>query len=253
MDDTLIKRLDELALTHRILEMEGHGDMTQGHLSLRDPEGRGFWLKRHGIGLGEVMDHTDFILLDLNGKKLAGDGGRHSEWPIHSEIFRQRPEVEVVAHTHPFYACIFTATNEPLRPFTLDGGRLSAPIPHHKGSPELLNTVALGEELAEAIGDAYAVFIGNHGLTFVGQSNEQALLIGISIERACKAQLVAAASGLDWTWPDDEAMARRRASGTGNQETPPTGFYRQTFEYFVRKLCWAEGGNGRESRGYYRM
>lgn len=252
-NDTLIKELDRLALAHRILEMEGHGDMTQGHLSLRDPDGRGFWLKRHGIGLGEVMDNEDFILLDFDGKKIAGDGGRHSEWPIHSEIFRRRPEIGVVAHTHPFYTCIFTATGEPLRPLTMDGGRFSTAVPHHKGSPELLNTVALGQELAEAMGEAYAVFIGNHGVTFVGQSIEQALLLGVSVERACQAQLVVAGSGLKWEWPGEEAMARRRSSGTGNQESAPTGFYRQTFDYYARKLIWAERNTAPGTRGFFRI
>lgn len=44
--------LEKLATAHRILEMEGHGDMTLGHMSLRDPEGRGIWMKRNAIGLG---------------------------------------------------------------------------------------------------------------------------------------------------------------------------------------------------------
>lgn len=50
--------LDELARACRILEMEGHGDMTLGHVSLRDPEGRGFWLKRNRIGLGSWAPAT---------------------------------------------------------------------------------------------------------------------------------------------------------------------------------------------------
>jgi ribulose-5-phosphate 4-epimerase/fuculose-1-phosphate aldolase len=101
--------LDELARGCRILEMEGHGDMTLGHLSWRDPQQRGFWLKRNRIGLGEVLGADDFVLVDWDGRQLAGSGGRHSEWPIHSEILRLRPDVHVVAHTHPFHACVFSA------------------------------------------------------------------------------------------------------------------------------------------------
>src|SRR6266567_3710012 len=86
--------LDELARACRILEMEGHGDMTLGHLSLRDPQRRGFWLKRNRIGLGEVLGADDFVLVDWDGRQLAGSGGRHSEWPIHSEILRMRPDVQ---------------------------------------------------------------------------------------------------------------------------------------------------------------
>ena len=42
------------SLAYRILDMEGHTDLTQGHLSIRDPDGRGFWMKRTGIAFCEV-------------------------------------------------------------------------------------------------------------------------------------------------------------------------------------------------------
>ena len=55
MSPALEEGLAKLARASRILELEGHGDLSLGHLSLRDPEGRGFWLKRNRIGLGEVL------------------------------------------------------------------------------------------------------------------------------------------------------------------------------------------------------
>src|SRR3954466_11687353 len=100
------KELEDLARGCRVLEMEGHGDFTLGHLSLRDPAGRGFWLKRNRYGLGEIEGPGDFVLVDMDGVQLSGEGGLHSEWPIHSEVFRLRPDVNVVAHTHPFHACV---------------------------------------------------------------------------------------------------------------------------------------------------
>ena len=90
MDTNIREQLEKAARACRVLEMEGHGDMSLGHLSLREATGRGFWMKRNRIGLGEVLGPDDFILCDFDGKQLAGSGGRHSEWPIHSEIFRAR-------------------------------------------------------------------------------------------------------------------------------------------------------------------
>ena len=101
--------LVDCARACRVLEMEGHGEMTLGHLSLRDPEARGFWMKRNRMGLGEILGPGDFVLVDWDGNKLLGEGGRHSEWPIHSEILRARSDVLVVVHTHPFYAGVFSA------------------------------------------------------------------------------------------------------------------------------------------------
>ncbi|OVZ63921.1 hypothetical protein CDO46_09785 [Pigmentiphaga sp. NML030171] len=75
------EQLEQLATACRVLEMEGHGDMTLGHLSLRDPQGRGFWLKRNARGLGEILSAADFVLVGHDGAKLEGEGGRHSECP----------------------------------------------------------------------------------------------------------------------------------------------------------------------------
>jgi len=95
----LTDALTECARACRVLEMEGHGEMTLGHLSLRDSRGRGFWMKRNRMGLGEILGPDDFVLVDWDGNKRAGEGGRHSEWPIHSEILRARSDVQVVVHT----------------------------------------------------------------------------------------------------------------------------------------------------------
>ena len=143
--------LDELARACRILEMEGHGDMTLGHVSLRDPHGQGFWLKRNRIGLGEVMGAGDFVLVDWDGKQMAGSGGRHSEWPIHSEILRVRPDVQVVAHTHPFHACVFSASLDPLEPFGLDADYFIH-VPRHADQVALITTKEEGVALAQSLG-----------------------------------------------------------------------------------------------------
>src|SRR5262249_61473805 len=79
----------KMRFASRILEMEGHGDMTLGDVSWRDPQRRGFWLKRKRIGLGEGFSANDFVLVDWGGGQLAGSGGRHPEWRRHSEILRR--------------------------------------------------------------------------------------------------------------------------------------------------------------------
>ncbi|MCZ6847240.1 MAG: class II aldolase/adducin family protein, partial [Alphaproteobacteria bacterium] len=114
--------LDELAVACRILEMEGHGSRMLGHMALRDPEGRGVWLKRAGLALSEVFDHRDFVLIDFDGKQLAGEIDKH-------EIMKRRDDIFVTAHSHPFHGRVFSAATEPLRPVANAGIYFTVPPP----------------------------------------------------------------------------------------------------------------------------
>jgi ribulose-5-phosphate 4-epimerase/fuculose-1-phosphate aldolase len=222
--------LARLALACRILEMEGHGDMTLGHLSWRDPEGRGFWMKRNRAGLGEILGPEDFVLLDFDGRQHAGSGKSHSEWPIHSEILLARPDVAVVAHTHPLHASILSASSEPLRPYTLEADYFAA-VPRHHATSALITTKAMGQDLAAALGPHFAVFLANHGVTFCGTSVEHATCVGVFLEKACKVQLLAAGAGLAATLPSDEERRIRH----GQIMTPV--HVEHSWSYFCRKLA----------------
>ena len=133
IDDKLKADLDRLAKAGRILDLNGHSDKIFGHVSMRDPDKRGFWMKRHKISIGELWDHRDFVLVAFDGKKLFGDGDRHSEWPIHGKIYERRPDVNSVGHTHPFYGCIYSGVAEPLR--TITGGDAAAAALHRHVRP----------------------------------------------------------------------------------------------------------------------
>jgi ribulose-5-phosphate 4-epimerase/fuculose-1-phosphate aldolase len=238
LDNELRKDLDELARACRILEMEGHGDMTLGHLSLRDPERRGFWLKRNRIGLSEVRGADDFVLVDWDGQQLAGSGGCHSEWPIHSEILRTRPDVLVVAHTHPFHACVFSASLEVLQPFGLDADYF-VEVPRHIDQVALITTKEEGSALARSLGREFAVFMANHGVTFCGTSIAHTTCVGVFLEKACKAQLAGQAAGFRTSMPDPATRAKRH----GQMMTP--AHWEHCWHYFCRKLAARSGmGDG---------
>ena len=221
--------LVELARACRILEMEGHGDMTLGHLSWRDPTGRGFWMKRNRIGLGEVLGPEDFVLVDWDGRQIGGTGGRHSEWPIHSEILRLRPDVLVVAHTHPFYACVFSASLDPLQPFTVDADYF-VEVPRHEDDVALITTKEEGVALATTLGKSFAVLMGNHGVTFCGTSVAHATCVGIFLEKACKAQLAGMSAGFRAGMPNPATRLKRH----GQIMTPI--HWEHSWNYFCRKL-----------------
>ncbi|MDX3907099.1 MAG: class II aldolase/adducin family protein [Pigmentiphaga sp.] len=231
MDPELEALLNKLAVGSRILELEGHGDMSLGHVSLRDPQGRGFWMKRNRVGLGEIIDARDFVLVDFDGNKLAGEGGRHSEWPIHSEILRERADVQVVAHTHARYASILSAIDGPILPFTLDADYFHE-IPRHQDEVALVTTKEEGRALAHSLGSAFAVLMANHGVTFCGTSIEHAVCVGVFLERAARIHVEASAVGGRASMPGPAIRARRNA-----QIMTPVHI-EHSWNYFTRKLEW---------------
>ncbi len=228
MEDTN-KALGRLAKACRILEMNGHGDLSLGHVSLRDPRGRGFWLKRNRAGLGEIRGPEDFVLVAFSGEKLAGEGGRHSEWPIHSEILKARPDVQVVAHTHPFHASIFSGSADTLQPYTLDADYF-VELPRHAVEVALVTTPAEGAALAQSLGAHFAVLMANHGVTFCGTSIEHATCVGVFLEKACRAHLLGRAAGLQANVLRDEIRAKRHA------QIMTPAHIEHSWDYFCRTL-----------------
>jgi L-fuculose-phosphate aldolase len=201
--------LSELAYGCRILHMEGHADMTLGHLSLRDPDGRGVWLKRSGIGLGEVRDAGDFVLIDFEGQRLSGDGRLHKEWPIHTEILRQRPDVSMVGHSHPFHATAFSAMDVELSAVTNEAVYLGGAPGRFGETTGLIDTPALGVSLARDLGSASTVLMRNHGIAFVGPSIATGTMMGVFLERACRSQLALLATGLAYSATAPEEIAQK--------------------------------------------
>ncbi|MGW6495250.1 class II aldolase/adducin family protein [Nonomuraea angiospora] len=203
-DESIGTVLNEVARAHRILEMEGHGDMSMGHLSYRDPFGRGLWLKKGNLGLEEVTA-ADFILIDFDGNVLEGQGLRHLEWPLHTEIMLARPEVNVVGHSHPFKATVLGAGNTEFSVVNNHGVYFAEHgVPRFAATSHIITTQELGKQLAATLGSADAVLQANHGASFVGRNIKEATLAGIFLEKAADFQLALLASGMSYEVPDPE-------------------------------------------------
>ena len=231
--------LRRLSVAHRILAMEGHNDLTLGHMSIRDPDGRGLWLKKAERGLDEIFEPDDFALIDFEGRELVNPGRRHSEWPIHTEIMKSRPDVNVVGHTHARYSVLFSATDEDLHAFNHEGANLKGSFTRFVESSGLINTVPLGRSLAEALADSPLVLMKNHGITFVGPTIEEATLFGVFMERACRSHIEMAASGLRVSTPVTEAYDRKMTGGNSS-----TNYHCVFFDYLARTLARSEQTRG---------
>ena len=178
-----------------ILDAAGQGDLTRGHVSIRVPgDPLHFFMKPHSFGLDEIT-LDNIVTCNLDGDKVAGGGRRHSEVFIHSEIYKARPEVMSVIHTHPTHAVAFSATGRALRPISQPAVAFADGLPYFTDTIDLIRTPDKGAGVAHALGACKAVLMRNHGVAVVGACVEEATVLALMLENACEIQLLAEAGG----------------------------------------------------------
>src|ERR1051325_3528802 len=198
-----LKELKEtLAYSCNILANEGHWDHILGHVSVRIPGQERILMKPHSFGFEEIRpEHILPIYLD--GKKVEGPYERHSEVFIHTEIYKARPDVNCVVHSHPPYATAFGSLRQRLRPISHEGSIFYDGLPLFDYTTALIRTPELGVEVAKSLGKSRGLLMKNHGSTVVAETIQVATLYAIFLEKAARIQLMATASG-EPSWTSDE-------------------------------------------------
>jgi ribulose-5-phosphate 4-epimerase/fuculose-1-phosphate aldolase len=208
--DTEEQLIAETALANRALGASGQSDMVWGHASVRDPDGRGVWMKAAGWSFGEVTGDR-VALVSPEGEVLAGHGPRHIEYPIHTEVMLARSDVGSVVHTHAPAAVSFAALDVPLLAVSHDGVEFAEPpVPRFTRTGALISSAELGQALAEAIGDGVGCLIPQHGLVTVGPDAATAVMRAVLLARACQVQLQAMAAGPIKLWSDSAELALKK-------------------------------------------
>jgi L-fuculose-phosphate aldolase len=196
----------------RVLEKAGQADMVWGHVSVRDPSGRGVWLKGSHLGFDEVTE-DDVILLSFEGEILEGSAGRHLEYPIHTEIMARRPDVNAVVHTHPIYSIAFAATGWPLKALSHAATHFVPPdIARFAKTGDLVRTPELGQALADTLGNRLGVLMPHHGITTAGRDVGEAVAAATHLDQACYIALLAGKDAVGS--PDEEALQKRERSAS---------------------------------------
>jgi ribulose-5-phosphate 4-epimerase/fuculose-1-phosphate aldolase len=208
--DTEERLTDQAAQANRALGASGQSDMVWGHASIRDPQGRGVWMKAAGWSFDEVTP-ARVVLVSSDGEVLAGGGPRHIEYPIHTEVMNARPDVGSVVHTHAPAAVSFAALDRPLLAISHDGVEFAEPqIPRFTVTGALISSAELGRELAATIGDGAGCLIPQHGLVTVGPDAATAVMRAVLLARACQVQLQAMAAGEIRLWSDSAEIALKK-------------------------------------------
>jgi ribulose-5-phosphate 4-epimerase/fuculose-1-phosphate aldolase len=155
------------------------------------------------------------ITVDLDGRLVEGDDPPAKEVQIHTAIYRARPDVGGVVHTHQTLATIFGVVGRPILPLLhVEAPLVARGVPIYP-SPELIDTPELGDAVAQVLGDRPVCHLQGHGIVTVGATVEEATIRAIHLERLARANLLAAQLGEPRIIPPDE-IARLAGPMVGN-------------------------------------
>ncbi len=217
---------EQLVWASRILGTQGHGDYTLGHISVR--EGDHVIMKRNGIGLEEVTD-GDLVTLDLDRKRVAGEGPIHLETVLHTAVYRARSDVQAVVHTHPLYATAFGAVDAELEMINHDAVLFHNGIAYFDDTSELIMTAEQGEAVAVALGDKRVVVLRGHGVVLTGKTIPWVVYTALTLERVLQIQAIARSLGELKPMSDDMANAVY-------QDKYRDEFISNYWEYLIRQM-----------------
>jgi ribulose-5-phosphate 4-epimerase/fuculose-1-phosphate aldolase len=163
-----------------------------GHMSCRLP-GTPHILINSGKSVRSALGAADIIAIDMDGRPVEGDVVPPMEFHLHTEIYRRRPDVNAVAHTHPLWSTLFSMVGERVQPVIMQAA-VMGPVQFFDKTASI-NRKELGEELAAALGTHRVVMLKSHGAAVVGADIVEAFVMGIYLEETARRQYLARAIG----------------------------------------------------------
>jgi len=180
---------------------------TSGNVSVRDHSSGLVVIKPSGLRY-EAMRAEHMVVVDLEGGIVEGNLKPSSDTATHLYIYRHRPDVNGIVHTHSNYATAFAATGKPIPPvLTAICDEFGGPIP--LGGFALIGGEEIGMEIVRSIGDSPAILMQSHGVFTVGPTGEAAVKAAVMVEDVARTVWLALQLGAPLPIPDD-AVARLR-------------------------------------------
>lgn len=210
--------IDDLVVANHILYNEGVVDGF-GHISVRHPERPDRFLLSRSLAPA-VVEHGDIMEHDLDGEPIDPKGRRaYLERFIHGEIYRVRPDVQSIVHSHSPSIIPYTVTGAALKPIYHMSGFLGLGVPTFEirdaGGPNtdmLIRTRPLGAALATTLGPAAYALMRGHGSVAVGSSIKQVVYRSVYAELNASLQATASQMGEITFLNDAEAAGATRTN-----------------------------------------
>lgn len=192
--DNVYTPREKLALTCRILFDGGHDSGLAGQITARAEEPGTYYTQQLGLGFDEISA-SNLLVVDEDVNVLDGSGMANPANRFHSWLYRARPDVNCIIHTHPLHSASLSMLEVPLEVSHMDLCPLFDDCAFLKEWPGVPVGNEEGEIISKAIGDKRAILLSHHGLLIAGRSVEEACVLALLFERAAKMQLLAMSAG----------------------------------------------------------
>ena len=168
------------------MSSEGLTSGTSGNISIYNREEGLIAISPSGIGYFETKPE-DVVIMNLQGEIVEGNRKPSSEWGLHTEMYKVKPDCRAVVHTHSMYCTVFASLNQPLRAVHYvigDAGTATVPCAPY----ETFGTMELAKSAAQTIGESNAVLLANHGMLACGATIESAYGLAKGMEYCAELQ-----------------------------------------------------------------
>jgi L-ribulose-5-phosphate 4-epimerase len=171
---------EELVRLHAELPRHQLVVWTSGNVSARDPATGLVAIKPSGVRY-EDLTAASMVVVDLDGVVVEGDLKPSSDVASHLYVYRHRPDVNGVVHTHSRFATAFAAVGRPIPVYlTAQADEFGGPIPC--AGFAFIGDDSIGQLVVEGIGRSPAILLKNHGVFTVGPSAGSAVKAAVMVE-----------------------------------------------------------------------
>ena len=216
----------ELVDAIRMLERAEYIDHN-GHCSVRRDEGS-FYINS-GDSMRAALTVEDIVTVDLDGKPVDGGNVKPPlEFPIHAEVYRARPKIGAVFHTHPQWSTYLTMTGVQQKVVYAQASLLGdMPV---MDSPMSVNSRAMGEKMVSIMGDNPIVMLKAHGVVAAGETVLECFAYAAYVEENARRQYMALQIGEPYVFSDEEQAACR-------QKLRSPSLFKKTWDHYRSKIA----------------
>jgi len=209
----------------RMLEKAEYIDHN-GHCSVRRDE-NSFYINS-GASMRASLTVEDIVAIDLDGRPVDGSNVKPPlEFPIHAEVYRARPKVNAVFHTHPQWSTYLTMTGTPQKVVYAQASLLGdMPV---MDSPMSVNTREMGEKMIGIMGENPVVMLKAHGVVAAGESILECFAYAAYVEENARRQYMAMQVGEPYVFSAEEQAACR-------QKLRSPSLFKKTWDHYRSKI-----------------